>query len=256
MDIIPPLKRCTKCGQEFPPTTEYFYAHAGQTSGLRPDCKRCNNDRKQKYRHTDPEAQNERERRYRSHWTDKYRQMVRERIRIASRSYHRRNREAKIVAMRIRYYADPEKERARTRRYKQAHPEVRREGERRYRQSHGNIKAQKRRARQRNLVNDLTIEQWHNALAYFNNCCAVCGCQAGLWHVIVQDHWIPIAKGGGTTALNIIPLCHSKTDGQGGCNNQKHHQNAAEWLVKKYGESQAGLILNRIEAYFESLIDG
>lgn len=35
------LKTCTKCGQVFPATTEYFRRHPGSRDGLRPECKVC-----------------------------------------------------------------------------------------------------------------------------------------------------------------------------------------------------------------------
>ena len=36
-----PMKRCTKCGQEFPDTMEYFYVQKTCKNGLRPDCIGC-----------------------------------------------------------------------------------------------------------------------------------------------------------------------------------------------------------------------
>lgn len=40
--IVPPLKRCTKCGQFFPATLEYFYRHDTCKDHLRSCCKACN----------------------------------------------------------------------------------------------------------------------------------------------------------------------------------------------------------------------
>lgn len=34
-------KTCTKCGDEHPPTTEYFYSDKWAKDGLRPECKKC-----------------------------------------------------------------------------------------------------------------------------------------------------------------------------------------------------------------------
>lgn len=36
-----PLKRCTKCGIEYPATTEYFRLHGQKRGGLNPSCKVC-----------------------------------------------------------------------------------------------------------------------------------------------------------------------------------------------------------------------
>src|SRR3990172_2114896 len=41
-------KRCTKCGQEFPVTDEFFYSHTSK-DGLRPDCKECVKRRRKIY---------------------------------------------------------------------------------------------------------------------------------------------------------------------------------------------------------------
>ena len=49
---------------------------------------------------------------------------------------------------------------------------------------------------------DLTIEQWTEALEYFNHSCAYCGL---LYQVI--EHYIPLERGGGTTVSNCVPAC-------------------------------------------------
>lgn len=109
------------------------------------------------------------------------------------------------------------------------------------------LHVRRRRARKRDLPDTLTPEQWQQALDYFGGCCAVCGRSPGLWHTIAADHWIPLSKGGGTTADNIVPLCH----GQGGCNNSKHSKDAYAWLLSIFGKRKAKKALTRIEAYFE-----
>lgn len=57
-------KRCTKCGIEYPATTEYFYQHKGFKSGLRADCKNCVIQRSKSYREVHIEEERERARRY------------------------------------------------------------------------------------------------------------------------------------------------------------------------------------------------
>jgi hypothetical protein len=44
------LKRCTKCGNEFPATLDYFTKHAISKDGLRSHCKECHNKEKKAYR--------------------------------------------------------------------------------------------------------------------------------------------------------------------------------------------------------------
>jgi len=122
---------------------------------------------------------------------------------------------------------------------------------------YGRIKTHNRRARKRNLPNTFTPEQWRHALDYFHGCCAVCGRQMndlfGEFYP-AADHWIPLSYKGkdnpGTTATNIIPLCH----GVGGCNNKKNSTMPDEWLEREYGKRKAKEIIARIETYFESII--
>ena len=40
------VKKCSKCGIEFPNIKEYFYQTTGTKDGLRTDCKRCQDTQK------------------------------------------------------------------------------------------------------------------------------------------------------------------------------------------------------------------
>lgn len=140
-----------------------------------------------------------------------------------------------------------------SREYQKAHPEKRaaytREYNKRVGYKYQRISSVKRMARKANLPNTLTNHEWQRALTYFNDCCAVCGRQLNNLfksHTVAADHWIPLSKDGGTTALNIIPLCH----GVNGCNNHKKDRLPSEWLAEEFGSRKANKILARIEGYF------
>lgn len=45
-----PLRRCTKCGEEYPATTEYFRHNGKSNNGLRSRCKMCERARDHDYR--------------------------------------------------------------------------------------------------------------------------------------------------------------------------------------------------------------
>ena len=105
------------------------------------------------------------------------------------------------------------------------------------------------RTRVAELDNDLSTEEWQFALDYFNNRCAVCERPQGLWWILSLDHWVAVSKGGGTTALNAIPLCH----GIGGCNNSKRDKSPTDWLQQQFGKRKAKDILRRIENYFDAV---
>lgn len=99
----------------------------------------------------------------------------------------------------------------------------------------------------------LSQNQWDSVLAYWGHKCAVCGKSADMWTVLAQDHWIPFSKGGETSVLNIVPLCHSKQGSNGlcGCNNSKKDTMPTVWLLNKFGKRKAHVIASRIDAYFE-----
>lgn len=84
----------------------------------------------------------------------------------------------------------------------------------RYRRKHYDIRVhnnRKRRARKRGVENTLTAREWEIIKAVYGYRCAYCGQKPKL---LTQDHIIPISKGGGHTANNVIPACRS-------CNSRK-----------------------------------
>lgn len=214
--VSQPLKRCNKCGREYPATTDWFNKNR---SGLRPDCKNCHREYDRQYRQTNAETKRTYNRQYRLNNLEKERERIRQ--------YRLTN---------------PDNARTYRRQYRLNNPDVHRSSN------------QRRRARKLNLPDTLTSQDWQHALDYFDNRCAVCGRPIGLWHNLAVDHWIPLSSPDcpGTVATNVLPLCH----GDGGCNNSKHDRDAHEWLVEKFGARKGGQIFARIQAYFDSLKDG
>ena len=169
---------------------------------------------------------------------DGLRSQCKECEREANRVYNAANPEKAREANRVYRAANPEKVRERKRVYRAANPEKVR------------VNKQRRRARKANLPNTLTTAEWYYAIDYFHGCCAVCRRQLKNLDKTRRgsaDHWIPLTKGGGTTADNIVPLCH----GEDGCNNRKHNALPEAWLVLKFGKRKARVILKRILEYFE-----
>lgn len=72
------------------------------------------------------------------------------------------------------------------------------------------------------LPNTLTDVEWDSAVRFFEGKCAYCG-KAG--KTLTQDHFIPLSKGGGYTADNIIPAC-------GSCNSSKKNRWFEDWYPK------------------------
>jgi 5-methylcytosine-specific restriction endonuclease McrA len=67
------------------------------------------------------------------------------------------------------------------------------------------------------LVKDLTETQWLQNAAYFDNTCAYCGGSNE-----EREHIVPVSKGGGYTATNIIPSCKR-------CNASKGNTDLVTW---------------------------
>lgn len=263
-DIVHPLKQCTKCGNEYPATREFFNARTKTGEKLHVWCKACANQYARTYREVNGEQlrQNNRiwrqenletvrenDRRRYANNPDKRKQNVRrwnennhEWVIQRNRQWYAENRERQRLVHRNWYENNRSKVREANRRWKEANPERARQV--------GRIAAQRRRALSAAAPDTLTIEHEQRAIEYFNGCCAVCGRQlADLFgtHKMAFDHWIPLSKGGATTPDNMIPLCHGKT----GCNNSKHNHLPDEWLVRKFGKRSASKILAQIQTYFE-----
>lgn len=104
------------------------------------------------------------------------------------------------------------------------------------------------------LPDGFSLEDWQQALDYFHGCCAVCGRQGKDLFGEIQitiDHWIPMSQGGRNTPDNIIPLCY----GNGGCNSTKNKTMPETWLNKKFGRHKAKKILEKVEAFFDWVVE-
>lgn len=341
-------KRCSKCGQEFPATTEFFYAHPTGTFKLSPKCKPCTRESVRENSAKNPEEKRERDRQY--YWNN------REKVSEYHRQYYTENRSEILEKQRQEYAKNPERKLATNRRWRKANPEryrsIRRasnhawkkanpdkiqqynreyrkanresirkqsrqyrlanrekvqESHRQYIASNRNkwreydkqyrlanldrrrqtgresyrrnqatalirvrkyealnrdkvrkwrqVVSHNRRARVKNLPHDFTTEDRDRMMDYWNHCCCVCGRPAGLWHTIAIEHWVAIADlrpdNPGTVATNLVPMCHSIKDGQGGCNNSKQSKDAVEWLTELFGKTKAQQITKRVLNYFK-----
>jgi 5-methylcytosine-specific restriction endonuclease McrA len=71
-----------------------------------------------------------------------------------------------------------------------------------------------RRARNAGLLGDLKVREWRAILDDYHHCCAYCGQPGTDTEPLTLDHVVPLAKGGGTTAGNVVPACRA-------CNERK-----------------------------------
>lgn len=82
------------------------------------------------------------------------------------------------------------------------------------------VAAQNARAAAAGNETGLTAEQWENIVADYGATCAYCGKRKR----IVLEHVIPVSRGGGTIADNVLPACLS-------CNTSKSDRDPVEWLA-------------------------
>lgn len=75
------------------------------------------------------------------------------------------------------------------------------------------------RARACQLPATLTLEEWSKTVLDFGGLCAYCESESAA----VLEHFVPLSKGGGTTAGNCLPACAS-------CDDRKHSKHPSEAL--------------------------
>ena len=261
MNEIVPQKTCTKCGQTFHATHEYFYKAPNGKYGLQATCKDCHNKLsgvglnpknsvrdgfkvcsrcKRKlpatlefyYQSKDTAGGvssqcRDCSKEVRGIWKREHR----EQLRIEGREYYQSHKE-EYAARQRKYLVDsPERFRAATIR---------------------------RRAKKKSLPGDFTGDNWKHCLEYWNGRCCICGRMPDFWHCIAREHWIALsdtrADNPGTVPWNILPMCHSTKGtpaGDPGCNNIKHYDDPIEFLNRYFGKRKAKQKLAEIEAYFE-----
>lgn len=269
-------KRCTKCGQEFPATREYFVARSSSSDGLDSWCKACKCNHAKKRYDENPEHGRAIQRKWRANnvekarkasqeWRDKYperqkdskrrhREKNREEILRKDRERNRKMREkpefrAKKKESDRRYREkNIEKDRQHSREYRKNNPERVKAGIRKWyaeNPERAMLLKQRRFARKRGLPDTLTIEQWTEAVKHWNDCCAYCGEKPDK---LTLDHYIPLAHPHcpGTIAQNCIPACLT-------CNSSKNDVDAIYWMMWRFNQEHARIVAASIQTYFDSL---
>ena len=123
-------------------------------------------------------------------------------VKTISKNYRENNTE-KVRECKKRY-RDPEKAKKHSKEYRKSE-----KGKATNQRRHTN-----RRAREREIINTLTAQEWLDILEKHNYICAYCGTEFDCENLPTRDHIISISKGGNNTKENIIPACQS-------CNSRK-----------------------------------
>lgn len=236
-------KICTKCGESFPATNEYFYAYKRNKNGLSSWCKSCcqkynqvNRNKRREY-HRDYQQKNQSKIQL---YQQEYYRINKDRLTKQHREYWKKYRQENLDRERERKFAyrqsNPDKVSKQQQEYYANNPDKRR------------VITQRRRARKNSLPDTFTEQQWITCLEYFNHSCAVCGIEFGD-STPHADHWIPLSSDEctGTIATNMICLCSS-------CNLSKFDKMPNVWLAERYEIDKSSEILKRIETYFDIVL--
>lgn len=265
-----PLKNCTRCNKEYPNTLEFFYKNKQRKDGIDGWCKECRKQASNRWRKNNHEQHLQYSRNYyhnpanRQRITNyhawRWRNVPVVKIQNRKSQQKRRTKPEVLEQKRItarEYTSRPEVRERQKERAKLPFNVLKRQA---YAKSEKGRMIQKtvtarRRTRARGLTSSLTAQDLSRMYEYWGNKCACCGATAGLWHILVPDHWIALASPEcpGTIPTNIVPLCHAKrgSNGQGGCNNSKSNKNPIEWVEQTFGRYKSKQILARVQAYFE-----
>lgn len=199
----PPTKTCTKCGETYPATTEFFYSNR---TYLRSDCKACSSLRAKRWRETNPSRHSKNNKR----WAiDNPEKMAEKNKRWAKQNPDRRKEINK------KYYRSNSKVLLeKNRLWKQENPEKVSENIRRANAA--------RRAR-RSGVNRIPYKE-SDVLDLYGTICYICGEDIDLsasrkvgvlnWQRGLHlDHVVPLCLNGDDTLENVRPthaLCNIK----------------------------------------------
>lgn len=271
------LRLCPSCGEALPLTRKYFKPDKGYTGGFRPRCrvcmggrflldplppvpegfKRCCSCKRIKHKsafHRWSKASDGLRPKCKDCLALAYQNDI-DYQRAIRRAYYQRNREATIMRVKTWHRANVERKRATDR--KKSRTAAHRERVKRWQQKNKErmmIYHHARNARKRDLPSTFTEADWQACLAYWDNRCCICGRSPDMWMVLSRDHWIPLSKGGGFTADNIVPTCFARKGaplGEPSCNASRRDREAADWLVERFGEKKARRVLKSVQKYFE-----
>lgn len=137
-----------------------------------------------------------------------------ERVRASDARKYERHRDKILEASRRRWLERRDQYRAAASRWYESHRDDQIRKAKEWKQEHpesARVSRHRRKSLARTLPNTLTIEQWAAIVAAYKGRCAYCGRKP---KKLTQDHVVPVKKGGGYTAENIVPACQP-------CNSKK-----------------------------------
>ena len=221
------MKKCSKCREEKPATSQYFHKAKSNKDGLFGVCKVCRSEYAKKRREVKRESIDA--------YMDDWRKENKKHISEYNKKYYKLNIEYEIE--RSREWRKQNKELHKTnsknyynqnkeyyKKYRELHKQKHSEYIKKYNKQYPEVSRKaynKRQAKKRKLPYTLNVKQWNDILNSFNHQCAYCGIDGKL----EQEHFIALSKGGEYTHNNIIPSCRR-------CNASKSDRNFFEWYFE------------------------
>jgi len=252
-EIIPEgMKKCTRCQQIKPATTEYFNNKKSGKYGLTGRCKEClkvvrqqNSEREKERNKLWREENKEHCKQYReenkehiNEYHKQYDETHKEQKKEYYKKYRYQRKEMLNELGRQKYYENIEYEQQRSRNYYKNNKEKHRISVKNWLENNKKLKPiywQRRRTLLNMTEVSLTLEQWEQIKKDFNNRCCYCNEEKPL----TIDHFIPLSKMGELTTNNVVPACQS-------CNSSKNNKLFSEWYPKQsfYSKEQEKKILD------------
>lgn len=240
-----PTKRCTKCGQEFPATLEFFYKWSYSCDGLTGQCKSCARERVNQWRKNNPQKAKEMAHRSRQNNKEKiakrqkrYNETHREQAAERSHRWNERNpgkanerarqwyqdhREYVISKTQQHYRDNREKILNSRQAYNEAHRNDAKKRAKEWVKNHPwktRASRIRRRARIRNAPGSHTAADIKLQYTSQKGLCWWCGRELDTtFHV---DHRVPLIRGGSNAPENLVISCAK-------CNLSKHDKLPSEF---------------------------
>ena len=226
------MKKCSKCGEEYLATLEYFSARKRNKCGLHEQCRTCRSNRDKEYRAANKDHYTEISKQWKTENKEhidevdkKYREDHKDRKSETNKQWHEKNKERKNEMVKQWALNNKERRMETIKRWQDNHKENVANSIKRYKINNRDryaIYEQRRKSIKRALPATLTLDQWRNIKDYFDNRYAYCGEEVSL----TQDHLIAVVHGGSYTADNIIPACVR-------CNCSKNSMPFNKWYLSQ-----------------------
>lgn len=175
------MKKCTQCHQELPFVS--FSKDSRSVSGVRSECKQCQNIRQIAYLKT-------------------------EKGKLSRRKYHC-SEKGKAADKKSEQALLGKERMSRYRKSPKGKDSLKKRSARYYQTDKGKLKlinaSHRRRLSGAGAVSSLTLAEWNDIKRLYKYKCVYCGEKKHL----TMDHVIPISKGGLHTKGNILPACQS-----------------------------------------------